>query len=188
MCSSDLVIVPATLLGHWLRELRRWCPLLRSVVVHSSSQTMANRSLYSILSQCKKNGRFDVIITTYEGFRKDPQYRKTDWFYAILDEGGKIKNAKVTISQECKKLHTLHRILISGTPLQNNLKELWSLIDFVFPGRLGTLEAFVSAFVIPISRGIYSNASAKAANLGYQCSLILQDTINPIILRRLKKV
>ena len=183
-----LVIVPATLLGHWLRELRRWCPLLRSVVVHSSSQTMANRSLYSVLGQCKKNGRFDVIITTYEGFRKDPQYRKTSWFYAILDEGGKIKNAKVTISQECKKLRTLHRILISGTPLQNNLKELWSLIDFVFPGRLGTLEAFVSAFVIPISRGIYSNASAKAANLGYQCSLILQDTINPIILRRLKKV
>lgn len=195
----SLIIVPATLLGHWLRELHRWCPLLRSVVLHSSSQSvLEGESLASILRQSelqqqqqqkkKKTSRYDVIITTYEGFRKSSLYRKMNWFYAVLDEGGKIKNAKVTISQECKKLRTVHRILISGTPLQNNLKELWSLIDFVFPGRLGTLEAFVTAFVIPISRGIYSNASAKAANLGYQCSLILQDSISPYILRRLKKV
>ena len=186
----SLIIVPATLLGHWLRELHRWCPLLRSVVLHSSSQSvMEGESLASILQQSEqKKSRYDVIITTYEGFRKSSLYRRTNWFYAVLDEGGKIKNAKVTISQECKKLRTVHRLLISGTPLQNNLKELWSLIDFVFPGRLGTLEAFVSAFVVPISRGIYSNATAKAANLGFQCSLILQDTISPYILRRLKKV
>ena len=186
----SLIIVPATLLGHWLRELHRWCPLLRSVVLHNSSQSvLEGETLASILQQSEqKKNRYDVIITTYEGFRKSSLYRRTNWYYAVLDEGGKIKNAKVTISQECKKLRTVHRVLISGTPLQNNLKELWSLIDFVFPGRLGTLDAFVSAFVVPISRGIYSNASAKAANLGYQCSLILQDSISPYILRRLKKV
>ena len=183
-----LLIVPATLLGHWLRELRHWCPLLRSVVMHSTSQTVADgTSLRSILLQCRSKHRYDVIITTYEGIRLSTLYTKQDWFYAILDEGGKIKNAKVGVSRACKQLRTVHRLLISGTPLQNNLKELWSLVDFVFPGRLGTIEAFVSSFVIPISRGIYSNATRQASNLGYQCSLMLQDSVSPFILRRLKK-
>ena len=184
----SLLIVPATLLGHWLRELRHWCPLLRSVVMHSTSQTVADgASLRSVLLQCRAKHRYDVIITTYEGIRLSTYYTKQEWFYAILDEGGKIKNAKVGVSRACKQLRTVHRLLISGTPLQNNLKELWSLIDFVFPGRLGTIEAFVSSFVVPISRGIYSNATRQAASLGYQCSLMLQDSISPFILRRLKK-
>ena len=184
----SLLIVPATLLGHWLRELRHWCPLLRSVVMHSTSQTVADgASLRSVLLQCRAKHRYDVIITTYEGIRLSTLYTKQEWFYAILDEGGKIKNAKVGVSRACKQLRTVHRLLISGTPLQNNLKELWSLVDFVFPGRLGTIEAFVSSFVVPISRGIYSNATRQASSLGYQCSLMLQDSVSPFILRRLKK-
>lgn len=185
----SLLIVPATLLGHWLRELRQWCPLLRSVIVHNMSQTVMNGdSLQSILVQCQQRHRYDVIITTYEGFRQSSLYRKQDWFYAILDEGGKIKNANVAISKKCKRLRTVHRLLISGTPLQNSLKEFWSLIDYVYPGKLGTFEAFNSTVVVPIHRGIYSNASRQASSLGYQRSLMLHDTISPYILRRLKKV
>ena len=185
----SLFVVPATLLGHWMRELRCWCPLLRSVVVHSTSETMSEgATLRGILQQCNVSHRYQVILTTYEGMRSSSLYRKQDWLYAILDEGGKIKNSKVTVSQRSRLIRTQHRLLISGTPLQNNLKELWSLVDFVYPGKLGTQEAFVSTYVIPISRGIYSNASLKQSQLGYQMSLMLQDTINPYILRRLKKV
>ncbi len=186
---SSILVVPATLLGHWMRELRCWCPLLRAVVIHSLSETMTEgTSLSMILTQCRVKHRYDIVMTTYEGLRSSVLYQKQDWFYAILDEGGKIKNSKVTISQTCRRLRTVHRLLISGTPLQNNLKELWSLFDFVYPGRLGTQEAFVSTYVIPINKGIYSNASLQQSQLGYQMSLMLQDTINPFILRRLKRV
>ena len=186
---SSILVVPATLLGHWMRELHSWCPLLRTVVIHSMSKTVSEgTSLSMILTQCRVKHRYDIVMTTYEGLRSSPLFQKQDWFYAILDEGGKIKNSKVRISQTCRLLRTVHRLLISGTPLQNNLKELWSLFDFVYPGRLGTQEAFVSTFVVPIHKGIYSNASLEQSQLGYQMSLMLQDTIDPYILRRLKRV
>ena len=185
----SLLIVPATLLNHWLREFHHWCPLLRCVIIHSMSHSMIHgETLQSILLQCKRWHSYDIIISTYEGFRQSSFLCKQDWFYAILDEGGKIKNANVAVSRKCKQLQTVHRVLISGTPLQNNLKEFWSLVDFVYPGKLGTFEAFNSSIVIPIQRGIYSNATRQASSLGYQCSLMLHDSISPYILRRLKRV
>jgi hypothetical protein len=76
---------------------------------------------------------------------------------------------------------------LSGTPIQNDLRELWSLFDFVFPGRLGTLPAFEQEFADPIKRGGYSNASPMQVQLAYRCALVLRDMINPYLLRRLKK-
>ena len=76
---------------------------------------------------------------------------------------------------------------MSGTPIQNDLRELWSLFDFIFPGRLGTLPAFEQEFADPIKRGGYSNASPMQVQVAYRCALILKDLINPYLLRRLKK-
>lgn len=87
----------------------------------------------------------------------------------------------------CKRLRTPHRLLLSGTPIQNDLRELWSLFDFVFPGRLGTLPVFLSEFADPIKRGGYSNASPMQVQLAYRCALVLRDLINPFLLRRQKK-
>ena len=84
-------------------------------------------------------------------------------------------------------MRTPHRLALSGTPIQNDLRELWSLFDFVFPGRLGTLPAFEHEFADPIKRGGYSNASPMQVQLAFRCSLILRDLINPYLLRRLKK-
>ena len=185
----SLLVVPATLVGHWLREVHRWCPLLRCVLAHGMGETMSGGATpAAILRQCRKNHRYDLVMTTYEAFRSQKCFAGIPWFYAVLDEGGRIKNAKVGVSRKCRLLQTRHRLLISGTPLQNNLKELWSLMDFVFPGKLGTEETFVRSFVQPINRGIYANASLQASQLGYQMSLVLQDTISPYILRRLKRV
>ena len=184
-----LLVVPATLVGHWLREVHRWCPLLRCVLVHGMGETIsAGATPTAILRQCRSHHRFDVVMTTYEAFRSQKCFTEFPWFYAVLDEGGRIKNAKVGVSRKCRLLQTRHRLLISGTPLQNNLKELWSLMDFIFPGKLGTEESFVRSFVQPINRGIYANASLQASQLGYQMSLVLQDTISPYICRRLKRV
>eukprot|EP00956_Cyclotella_meneghiniana_P036618 scaffold127972_cov49-Cyclotella_meneghiniana.AAC.2 len=84
---------------------------------------------------------------------------------------------------------------MSGTPIQNDLRELWSLFDFIFPGRLGTLPAFEAEFAEPIKRGGYSNASPMqdlvantiAVQLAYRMALVLRDLINPYLLRRQKK-
>lgn len=70
--------------------------------------------------------------------------------------------------------------------MQNNLKELWSLFDFVFPGKLGTLPDFMAHFSLPISKGGYSNASQVQVQTAYKCACVLRDTINPYLIRRMK--
>ena len=109
------------------------------------------------------------------------------WGYAVLDEGQKIRNPDTDVTLRCKSIRTVHRLLLSGTPIQNNLQELWSLFDFVFPGRLGTLPAFLAEFADPIKVGGYLNATPMQVQLAYRCALVLKDLINPYLLRRQKK-
>jgi len=128
-----------------------------------------------------------VLITTYEGLRTyKPIILSTEWSYAFLDEGHKIRNPDSDITILCKQLKTTHRILLSGTPIQNSLKELWSLFDFIYPGRLGTLPMFIKLFELPIKMGGYANASNQEIKASIKCATALRDTINPYLLRRLK--
>lgn len=128
-----------------------------------------------------------VIITTYVGLRiYSRQLLPRQWGYVVLDEGHKIRNPDLDISLTCKQLKTHNRIILSGTPIQNNLIELWSLFDFVFPGRLGTLPVFQQQFAIPINMGGYANASNVQVQTGYKCAVVLRDLISPYLLRRLK--
>jgi DNA excision repair protein ERCC-6 len=90
----------------------------------------------------------------------------------------------VTIVAKC--FRTPHRIILSGSPIQNNLKELWSLFDFVFPGKLGTVVAFMENFSVPIVQGGYSNATDMQVQTAYKCACVLRDTISPYLLRRVK--
>lgn len=86
-----------------------------------------------------------VLVTTYSALRLHRKgIMKRKWSYAVLDEGHKIRNPDSDITLACKQIKTSHRIILSGTPIQNNLIELWSLFDFVFPGRLGVSQGSVS--------------------------------------------
>jgi DNA excision repair protein ERCC-6 len=109
-----------------------------------------------------------------------------NWHYVILDEGHKIRNpdAKITIVAKC--FRTPHRLILSGSPIQNNLKELWSLFDFIFPGKLGTLVAFMENFSVPIVQGGYANANDVQVQTAYKCACVLRDTISAYLLRRVK--
>jgi DNA excision repair protein ERCC-6 len=129
-----------------------------------------------------------VVVTTYENLRRNADiYSSHDWSYVVLDEAQKIRNPDADITLASKRLRTPHRLAISGTPIQNDLRELWSLFDFVFPGRLGTLPAFEQEFAVPIKYGGYLNASPMQVQLAYRCALMLRDLIEPFLLRRLKK-
>lgn len=128
-----------------------------------------------------------VIVTTYAGLRiHSSRLLRQSWSYIVLDEGHNIRNPDADITLRCKQFKTPHRIILSGTPIQNNLNELWSLFDFVFPGRLGTLPVFQSQFAIPINLGGYANASNIQVQTAYKCAVVLRDLINPYLLRRMK--
>ncbi|RKP29815.1 hypothetical protein METBISCDRAFT_17797 [Metschnikowia bicuspidata] len=128
-----------------------------------------------------------VLITTYVGLQIYSKFvLPHEWGYVVLDEGHKIRNPNSKISLACKRIKTYNRIILSGTPIQNNLVELWSLFDFVFPGRLGTLPVFEQQFAVPIKIGGYANASNVQVQSGYKCAMILRDLISPYLLRRLK--
>lgn len=209
-----IVVCPATVMKQWVNEFHRWWPPFRVTVLHSSGSGMINLSnesktedrlleemwnpsaskiqLTSGQKQAKRVlrpivERGGVLITTYSGLQTyAPLLIPVDWQYAILDEGHKIRNPNTAITIYCKELRTPNRVILSGTPMQNNLVELWSLFDFVFPMRLGTLVNFRSQFEIPIRQGGYANASNLQVQTALKCAETLKDAISPYLLQRFK--
>lgn len=128
-----------------------------------------------------------VLIMSYETVRMNiAEISRVHWHYAIMDEGHKLRNPDTAVTQACKRLPTPHRMLLTGTPIQNNLVELWSLFDFCFPGKLGNLDTFQKHFAWPIQRGGYATASPMEVRVAYKCALTLRDLVNPYLLRRSK--
>lgn len=210
-----LIVVPATVLNQWVNEFHKWWPPLRCVILHSIGTGMGKKIDENKMEEFLQNSDADrvdkskfrglsnqinakdivdsvmkdghVLITTYVGLRIYSKYLLTkNWGYCVLDEGHKIRNPNSEISLLCKQIKTYNRIILSGTPIQNNLVELWSLFDFIFPGRLGTLPIFEQQFAIPINMGGYANASNLQVQTSYKCATILRDLISPYLLRRLK--
>ncbi|XP_077553799.1 DNA excision repair protein ERCC-6-like isoform X2 [Haemaphysalis longicornis] len=177
-----LLVCPATVLHQWVREFHRWCPPLRVAVLHESG-SFAGKNRESLVQQMVKDR--GVLVTSYACVAKQALH-KHDWHYIILDEGHKIRNPDAQVTLACKQFRTTHRLILSGSPIQNSLRELWSLLDFVFPGRLGTLPVFMQEFAVPITQGGYANASDVQVQTAYKCATVLRDTIKPYLLRRMK--
>lgn len=180
-----LVVCPATVMRQWVKEFHAWWPPLRITLLHSSGSR--GDSLPSALRTATTKGH--VIVTSYGHLQHPEIGRKIlqgDYAAVILDEGHKIRNPLTDISILCKHLRTAHRYILSGTPIQNNLIELWSLMDFVFPGRLGSLTVFKAEIAQPISAGGYVSASSLQVQTSYRCACILKDLVAPYLLRRIK--
>ncbi|KAI9147969.1 DNA repair protein rhp26 [Paramyrothecium foliicola] len=200
-----IVVAPATLLRQWVSEFHRWWPPLRVSILHSSGSGMLNpawedeydveryrpvknrseKAARQIVKGVEKKGH--VLVTTYTGLQTYADLLiPVEWEYAVLDEGHKIRNPNAEITVTCKELNTPNRVILSGTPVQNNLTELWSLFDFIYPMRLGTLVNFRSQFEIPIRQGGYANASNLQVMTAEKCAEALKDTISQYLLQRLK--
>jgi DNA excision repair protein ERCC-6 len=205
-----IVVAPATVLRQWVNEFHRWWPPLRVSILHSSGSGMMNlgsegrieevEDMYGFVERKPKSSskaakkivdrvvqHGHVLVTTYAGLQT---YSDTlipvDWDYAVLDEGHKIRNPNTAITIHCKELRTANRVILSGTPMQNNLIELWSLFDFVFPMRLGTLVNFRQSFEVPIKLGGYANATNLQVLTATKCAETLKAAISPYLLQRLK--
>ena len=185
-----IVVSPATVMRQWVRELRRWAPEIETQLLHNStgaSDPATRSKLVRGVVRAGEGGACAVLVTSYEAVRQQAGLLlQQQWQYVVLDEGHKIRNPDAAITQVCKRFNTGHRLILSGSPIQNKLTELWSLFDFVFPGKLGTLPTFQEQFGLPIAAGTYANASRFKVQAAYQCSLVLRSLIRPHLLRRLK--
>lgn len=176
----SLVICPPTLTGHWQQEIRQYAPFL-SCTPYAGGP--AERALYR-----NRLETADVVITSYDICRNDnDMLAAITWNYCVLDEGHLIKNPKAKITQAVKRMKSNHRLILSGTPIQNNVLELWSLFDFLMPGFLGTEKVFLDRFAKPIAASRNAKSSSKEQEAGALAIEALHKQVLPFLLRRLKE-
>ncbi|EKM55940.1 uncharacterized protein PHACADRAFT_144887 [Phanerochaete carnosa HHB-10118-sp] len=174
----SLIVCPPTLTGHWYYEVLKYTDNLKPIMYTGNS-----RERCKLIPKLKKH---DIVITSYEVVRNDvASLQDMNWHYCILDEGHIIKNAKTKLTKAVKSIRANHRLILSGTPIQNNVLELWSLFDFLMPGFLGTESSFNERFSKPIlSNRDGKSKSGEAAALALEA---LHKQVLPFLLRRLKE-
>jgi hypothetical protein len=165
--APSVLVAPASLLGNWAAEVERFAPTLRILIAHPSMMSPADLKVVAQESLADA----DLVITSYGALLRYPWLSSTYWRIAIIDEAQAIKNPGALQTRAVKKLIAGTRIALTGTPVENRLSDLWSIIDFTHPGLLGSGQAF----------GRYVRRLAEAG--GYAS---LRDLVRPYILRRLK--
>ncbi|CAK4028869.1 TATA-binding -associated factor MOT1 [Lecanosticta acicola] len=176
----SLIVCPPTLTGHWKQEIRTYASFLNAVAYAGPP---GERSKVRDLMTTA-----DIVITSYEIARNDIDILSPiNWNYCVLDEGHLIKNPKAKVTQAVKRLASNHRLILSGTPIQNNVLELWSLFDFLMPGFLGTEKVFQDRFAKPIAASRFAKSSSREQEAGVLAIEALHKQVLPFLLRRLKE-
>jgi len=164
-----LVICPTSVVGNWKREVQRFAPGLR-VMIHHGGDRASGEELVAAAAE------HDVIISTYGLARRDvDDLAQVRWSDVILDEAQNIKNPQAKQTQAVRRLPAANRIALTGTPVENRLSELWSIMHFLNPGFLGSQAGFRRDFALPIER--YQDREATER---------LKGLVGPFILRRVK--
>ena len=173
-----LVMVPKSTLSNWCNEFKRWCPIVKVCRFHGSKDDRE-----AMIKDVLKPGvlheerDWDVIITTYEIVNLErAALCKIAWNYLIIDEAHRLKNEASQFSTTVRLLQTNHRLLLTGTPLQNNLHELWALLNFLLPDVFESSEQFDDWFNLDVD-----DTEAKQRIIGQ-----LHKLLRPFMLRRLK--
>ncbi|CCC68165.1 hypothetical protein NCAS_0B00810 [Naumovozyma castellii] len=166
-----LIVVPKSTLDNWRREFNKWTPEVNAIVLHGDKEER-HKILYDIVLEAK----FDVLITSYEMVIKEKNVlKKFAWQYIVIDEAHRIKNEQSQLSQIIRLFYSKNRLLITGTPLQNNLHELWALLNFLLPDVFGDSGIFDEWFE--------QNNSEQDQEIVVQQ---LHTVLNPFLLRRIK--
>jgi non-specific serine/threonine protein kinase len=161
-------VIPASLLGNWTGEIEKFFPSLSYFVAHPDFHKPAK--VPELTTQQLEN--YHLVITTYALTQRYQWIQDYAWKYIILDEAQAIKNPGTRQTKTIKKLAAENRIVMTGTPVENRLSDLWSLFDFLNPGLLGTPKEFSS-----FTKGLADNPDGYAS---------LRKVVSPFILRRLK--
>jgi SNF2 family DNA or RNA helicase len=164
-----LLLCPMSLVGNWQREAARFTPSLR-VYAHHGPQRLHGQDLGGQL------GEADLVVTTYATATRDiDELTGFEWRRVVLDEAQAIKNSLSQAAKAAKRLRAGHRVALTGTPVENRLAELWSIMDFLNPGMLGSPEQFRTRYAIPVERHGLTEPAHR-----------LRTVTRPYVLRRLK--
>ncbi|XP_059407112.1 probable global transcription activator SNF2L1 isoform X2 [Carassius carassius] len=137
-----MVLVPKSTLHNWMNEFKCWVPTLKAVCLIGDKDERA-----AFIRDVMMPGEWDVCVTSYEMvIREKSVFKKFNWRYLVIDEAHRIKNEKSKLSEIVREFKTTNRLLLTGTPLQNNLHELWSLLNFLLPDVFNSASDFDSWF------------------------------------------
>ncbi|POW18921.1 hypothetical protein PSHT_05280, partial [Puccinia striiformis] len=176
LSGPHLVIVPKSTLDNWVREFNFWVPGFKLISLKGSKDERGDLC-QQILAQ-----DFDVVLTTYElCIREKASLKKIPWEYIIIDEAHRIKNVDSMLSQIVRLFQSRSRLLITGTPLQNNLQELWALLNFLLPDVFSSSEDFDAWFERKRNGGEDSSTDAENSVVKQ-----LHKVLRPFLLRRVK--
>ncbi|SCU91827.1 LAMI_0E07470g1_1 [Lachancea mirantina] len=176
----SLIVCPPSLTGHWEQEFEQYAPFLK-VLIYAGGPSMRFPLRHKLDTA-------DIVVTSYDVARNDIDViTKYDFNYCVLDEGHIIKNAQSKLSKAVKLVQANHRLILTGTPIQNNVVELWSLFDFLMPGFLGTEKMFHERFAKPVAASRNSKTSSKEQEAGALALDALHKQVLPFMLRRLKE-
>lgn len=166
----NIIVCPKSILQNWLDELSKWCPSIKTTFLIGTKMERKSH-----IKNFLKSQNWDVLITTYEVCRMEKAYiSSVKWSYVVVDEGHKLKNVNTQVSQVMNSLESKHRLILTGTPINNNLEELWVLLNFLLPDifkRVDYLHAWIN-----------TNNFISDKNKISQ----LKDILEPFMLRRIK--
>uniref|UniRef100_A0A3B5M5B3 DNA excision repair protein ERCC-6-like n=1 Tax=Xiphophorus couchianus TaxID=32473 RepID=A0A3B5M5B3_9TELE len=185
LIKHTLLVMPTSLITNWVKEFSKWTPGMRVKDFHGPSKAERTRSLEKV------QRRGGVIITTYTMLMNNWQQlasfqgKEFCWDYMILDEAHKIKNSSTKTAKSAYAIPSKNRILLTGTPVQNNLREMWTLFDFACQGTLlGTAKTFKTEYENPITRAREKDATPGEKALGCRMSENLMTLIKPYFLHQ----
>ena len=165
----SLVVCPTSLVGNWAREVARFAPCLTIKIHHGNRRSEGEAFV-------RESTAVDLVISTYGLVRRDlADLRRVRWHHIIIDEAQNIKNPSTKQSRAIRRLQGDYKAALTGTPIENRLSELWSIMAFLNPGYLGSLESFRRRFSLPIERYQDDEASDR-----------LRKLVRPFVMRRLK--
>lgn len=175
-----VIVAPKAVLPNWINEFSTWAPSIAAVVYDGRPDERK-----AMREECfSERGRFNVLITHYDLIMRDRQYlKKVQWIYMIVDEGHRLKNHECALAKTISGYQIHRRLLLTGTPIQNSLQELWSLLNFLLPTIFNSVENFEEWFNAP-----FKDRGQVALTDEEQLLIIrrLHHVIRPFILRRKK--
>jgi superfamily II DNA or RNA helicase len=164
---THLIVCPTSLVFNWVAEAKKFTPELKILALHGPER-------HARFGEIAAN---DVVVTSYALIRRDAEkYRGLEFDTVALDEAQHIKNRQTQNAQAVKAVRARHRMVLTGTPLENSVLDLWSIFDFLMPGYLGTAKDFRERYELPIAREKNAEAQARLAR-----------RLRPFMLRRLKR-
>ncbi|CAJ1930102.1 unnamed protein product [Sphenostylis stenocarpa] len=182
-----MIIAPLSTLSNWVNEISRFAPSLPAIIYHGDKK-QRDEIRRKHMPTKTIGPKFPIVITSYEIALNDARkcFRPYNWKYIVVDEGHRLKNSKCKLVKELKCINIENKLLLTGTPLQNNLAELWSLLNFILPDIFASLEEFESWFNLSAKCNNGATKEELEEKRRAQVVAKLHAILRPFLLRRMK--